>query len=109
MKIFKWHIFESAPKEASGPSALSERDIVKLAEAIGKAVGKELSRHLSGMPKGLAFGGSGSVQMDESLIDVGVSTKGIQNASQGPLGNETVQEDNVSSAKDKLKSLKKKE
>lgn len=87
--------------------SLSHQDIQNIAEAIGKILIKELSSKLSEPRKGLALNSQPGVQMDESLVDVGVSTAGIQNASEGSIGKEIVTEDNISTSMDKLKSLKK--
>jgi hypothetical protein len=89
-------------------ASLSKQDIQDIADAVGKIVIKHLGSRV-GVGKALAMSGPSSVQMDETLIDVGVSTAGIQNASDAPLGKETHTEDNVSAAKDRLKFLKKKD
>lgn len=46
------------------------------------------------------------VEMDESIVDVGVSTKGLEKAGEIELAQEVSTEDNISGAKNKLKNLK---
>ncbi len=93
-------------------------DSEKLAEAIGKAVARELApllnnqtthiMHGTGTPFSLTnqVDSEGNViEIDERVVDVGVSTQGIEMGDDKPLAKETTKDDNVSKSTSKLKAL----
>ncbi len=89
-------------------------DSEALADAIGKAVARELAPLLSlnHQSKPLYPGPMTDprdyipVEIDESVMDVGVSTEGIKKAGDEPLAKETETSDNIRQNLDKLKKLK---
>ncbi len=94
-------------------------DSGELADAIGKAVARELAPllkqgySLTGivMQPGQIDRNGDLVEIDERIIDVGVSTEGIEKGDNKPLAKETTKQDNVSKSTSKLKDIlgKKKE
>lgn len=86
-----------------------EIEITKLADAIGKAVARELAPLLNNLSVSGHTGYNPSgVDIDERLHDVGISTEGLKLGTDKPLASETTKEDNVSGTRSKLQKLKRK-
>lgn len=97
----------TGPVTGGGEVRLSEADIDRLAVKIGEAIARALSGGATAVSFTPSLSRSSGVTMDESIVDIGVSLDGIE-ASSGSIASTTTTADDTSSAKNKLKNLKKK-
>lgn len=90
-------------------------DEIALADRVARLViQKLLEAGISASPIPGHSGGPGpqhdtmpSVELDSSLLDVGVDTAGLQKSSSEPIGTQTKQGDSLGTLRDRLKELKK--
>jgi hypothetical protein len=94
-------VITSSPSQ--GAITLSDDQMKKLAKLVAEAIADSGSLGTVSFPTSNPT--KSTVQMDESVIDVGVSLHGIETV-EGSIAQETLTSDNVSSATSKLKTLK---
>ena len=107
MKVFRFFHGNRSIGDDSQGSGSSDKLISRIVDALMKRLLPLFKSGKLGITSGGSAKGSApiDIKIDDSVVDVGVSTKGMELSSEEPLGKTDTEADNLS-ARDKLKALK---